>query len=125
LGCAVGTYLTSKKKCGGLVLQSGFTSVPDMAARLYPFLPVRYFCLTQMNSLKRIAQCSCPLLLLHSTSDEHIPIAHSERVYRRAKEPKKFVRCPGSHASGAWQHSQEVRQAWEEILCGNTDDWKV
>jgi uncharacterized protein len=123
LGCAVGTYLTSKMKCGGLVLQSGFTSVPDMAAHLYPFLPVRLFCLTKMNSLKRIDQCSCPLLLLHSTSDEHIPIAHSERVYKRAKQPKKFVRYSGSHVSNAWQYSPEVRQAWEEILSGKTERW--
>ena len=57
LGAAVATYLAAGRRCGGLVIHSGFTSVPDLAARLYPYLPVRPFCRTRMDNLRRIGRC--------------------------------------------------------------------
>src|SRR5687768_2366518 len=41
LGGAVAAWLATRKEPGLLVLASAFTSVPDMGAKLYPFLPVR------------------------------------------------------------------------------------
>lgn len=123
IGSAVGTYLASSRQCGGLVFQSGFTSVPDLAAWLFPNLPAKHFCLIKMNSLDRVKKCGCPLLMLHSKTDEHIPVAQALRIYEQAPSPKKFVYLEGSHASRAWQHSTEVRTAWRELLSAHTTCW--
>ncbi len=123
LGSAVSVYLAARYPCAGLVFQSGFSSVPDMAARVYPYLPARWFCLTQMNSLERVACCRCPVLVLHSEDDEHIPIAQALRVYARARGPKKFMRLHGPHQSH-WQSAPGVRAAWEELLAERTDAWE-
>ena len=40
LGAAVAANIASRKTPGALILESAFTSIPDMAAKLYPFLPV-------------------------------------------------------------------------------------
>jgi fermentation-respiration switch protein FrsA (DUF1100 family) len=119
LGSAVATYLASKHLCGGLVFHSGFTSMPDMAARFYPFIPViRLFCHTRMNSLKRISRCECSILFLHSVSDEMIPIKHAYKVYGKACDPKRLVSYTGSHFGGEWMLSAEVRASWMEMLYG-------
>ncbi len=124
LGSAVGTYLASTRACGGMVFQSGFTSVPEMAALAYPYLPVRFFCRTNMDSLKRISQCDCPVLMLHSQSDEHIPITQALRVYERAPGPKKFLQLANSHFDHQWRYSPGVRSAWEELLNGRVEHWE-
>lgn len=124
LGSAVGTYLAASRKCGGLVFQSGFTSVPDMAALAYPYLPSKIFCQTKMNSLDRIGRCHCPVLVLHSETDEHIPFAQALRVYERASGPKRFVCLLGSHFGTYWQLSPGVRAAWEELLSGRISQWE-
>jgi pimeloyl-ACP methyl ester carboxylesterase len=125
LGSAVATYLSASRACGGLVFQSGFSSVPDMAVVLFPYLPVRLFCRTRMNSLARIAAACAPILCLHSPDDEHIPIAQALKVYGRAPGPKRLVRFPGSHTSTQWRGVSEVGVAWKELLDGRTGDWEA
>ncbi|HBY94869.1 MAG TPA: alpha/beta hydrolase [Chloroflexi bacterium] len=123
LGSAVATYLATTRTCGGLVFQSGFSSVPDMAAAIYWYLPVRFFVHTRMDSLRRIAGCHCPVLVLHSEDDEHIPVAQAFRVYAQAPGPKKFVRLGGPHSSTQWRRDPDVRAAWTELLAGRTEQW--
>jgi fermentation-respiration switch protein FrsA (DUF1100 family) len=125
LGTAVATYLAARRACAGLVLHSGFTSVPDLAARSYPWLPVRLFCRTKMNSLERIQQSRAPLLMLHSRDDEQIPIDNARRLYRRAPGRKRFVTLCGSHGGGSWPYQPGVLEAWRQLLTRQTASWEV
>jgi pimeloyl-ACP methyl ester carboxylesterase len=124
LGSAVGIYLAASRRCMGLVVLSGFTSVPDLAALAYPYLPARYFCRTKMNSLKRIARCNDPVLVLHSLDDEHIPIAQARQLFAQALGPKKFVGFRGLHSGSHWQRAPGVRAAWGELLSEQTERWE-
>lgn len=123
VGGSVATQLATRVPCGGLVLQSTFTSVPDLAEHLYPGWPARFFCFTSMNSLRRIGRCRCPVLLLHSPADEHIPYAQGERLYAATQSPKRFVDLRGSHWSRAWLHDPAVHRAWRELLSGQWRAW--
>jgi fermentation-respiration switch protein FrsA (DUF1100 family) len=125
LGAAVATYLAAARPCGGLVVHSGFTSVPDLAARRYPYLPVRPFCRTRMDSLRRIGDCAAPVLVIHSEDDEHIPVTHARRLFDRAPGPKRFVAIRGSHFGAAWRHQPAVADAWRELLSRRTGSWSV
>jgi fermentation-respiration switch protein FrsA (DUF1100 family) len=123
LGTGVATYLAASRACGGLVFQSGMTSVPDLAARAYPWLPTKPFCRTRLDSLSRIGRCACPILVIHSADDRTIPLRHAERIYRRASGPKAFVRLAGPHLDGRWAQLPALRARWRELLDGQVDGW--
>jgi fermentation-respiration switch protein FrsA (DUF1100 family) len=124
LGSAVAIYLAAQHAASGLVIHSGFTSVPDLAQRAYPYLPVRLFCHTQMNSLARIADCPGPVLVLHSEDDEAIPVAYARTLYARAAGPRRLVTYRGPHAGAHWQYDLRIRHAWTQLASGRTETWE-
>lgn len=89
LGGAVAIDLASKVSACGLVAQSSFTSIADMAAELLPFFP-RFMLRTKMDSLSKIARVSCPKLFIHSQADEIIPYKLGRRLFDAAPAPKQF-----------------------------------
>lgn len=100
LGAAMAADLASQNSSAGVILESAFTSVPDMAASLYPWLPVRLLTRFQYNNLKKVARITSPILVVHSHEDEMIPYAHGEQLFARANEPKQFFELHGSHDDG-------------------------
>lgn len=114
LGGSVAAWLAEKREPSGLVLESTFTSVPDMAARLYPFLPVRWLCRFRYNTLERMDRIRCPVLVAHGRQDEMIPFAFGRRLYEAAREPKEFFELRGSHNTGREQSGRQ----YETVLRG-------
>lgn len=100
LGGGVASYLALQKPIGGLILASTFTSVPDRAAELYPFLPVRSLANYQFNTYDRLPQIKVPILVIHSREDVIIPFSHGEKNFARANEPKIFLEISGDHNYG-------------------------
>ena len=76
-------------------MQAAFTSLPDMAAHLYPFVP-RFLVRTRMDNLARIGRVRCPLLLIHSKTDEVIPYEQGRRLFDAAPKPKRFYEVEGA-----------------------------
>ncbi len=97
LGAAVAADLASRTLPAAVILESAFTSVPDMATGIYPWLPVRLLSRYRYDSLGKMARITRPLLLVHSREDEIIPFAHGERLFERAREPKQFLEIQGGH----------------------------
>jgi fermentation-respiration switch protein FrsA (DUF1100 family) len=95
LGSAVALELALARPCRALVLESPFTSVPDMAAVVLPFLP-RSFVRTQYDNLGKIGRLRVPLLVLHGDGDEVVPFAQGRRLFEAAPEPKRFFSIPGA-----------------------------
>jgi pimeloyl-ACP methyl ester carboxylesterase len=77
LGSGVATELATRKPVAGLVLVSGYTSMADVAAPLYPWLPVRMLLRDRFENRAKISQVRAPILLLHGTADRLIPARHS------------------------------------------------
>ena len=98
LGTGVAVALSSGRPIGRLVLEAPFTSAVDLAARQYPFVPVRWLMKDQFRSDLRIGAVAAPLLVLHGARDTIVPIEYGERLFGLAREPKRFVRFPqGEH----------------------------
>jgi uncharacterized protein len=98
LGTGVAVGLAAERPIGRLVLEAPFTSAVDVAARRYPFVPVRLLMKDQFRSDLRIASITVPLLVLHGVRDTVVPIEYGERLFGLAREPKRFVRFPdGDH----------------------------
>jgi uncharacterized protein len=91
LGGGVATYLASKETFKLLILQSTFTSIPNMASKVFPFLP-GFLISTQMNNLERIKEIDTPLYLVHSRRDDIVPYHMGEKLYAAAKNPLFFQR---------------------------------
>ena len=100
LGGAVAAQLATETRPGALVLASTFTSVPDLGAELYPVLPIRLLARIRYDTLARLPQIACPLLVIHSRSDDVIPFAHGRRLFEAAAQPKLFLEIDGGHNEG-------------------------
>lgn len=100
LGGAVAAELAERRRPAGLILESTFTSLPDMAAHIYPYLPVRWLCRFRYDTLERLPRIACPVLVMHGRDDEMIPYAQGRRLFERAREPKWFCELGGSHNTG-------------------------
>ncbi|MDP3939637.1 MAG: alpha/beta hydrolase [Deltaproteobacteria bacterium] len=92
LGAAVAIELALRVAPAGLVLESAFTSVSDMAKQVIPFLPLGIFLSTRYENLEKIPRIDCPLLVMHGEHDEIIPFEQGLRLYEAAPEPKTFFR---------------------------------
>jgi fermentation-respiration switch protein FrsA (DUF1100 family) len=95
LGGGVAVDLASRQPHRALVLLSTFTSIPEMAQRIYFFLPARLLVRNRFDNLAKIAQCPSPVFFAHGTADDLIPIEHSERLFAATKQPKRFISIPG------------------------------
>lgn len=95
LGGAVAVDLAARDGARAMILESTFTSAPDMAARFYPWLPVRWLMQTRLDSLSKIGDYHGPLLMAHGTADRIVPIEFGRRLFAAANEPKKLIVLPG------------------------------
>ena len=95
LGGGVAIALAAQEKVGRLILEAPFTSAEDVAARAYPFAPVRLLMKDRFRSDARIGAVSAPVLVLHGDRDGIVPIALGERLYALVRAPKRLVRFPG------------------------------
>ena len=119
LGAAVGAYIAAKQKPSALILESAFTSVPDMAARLYPFFPVRLLSRFHYNTEKSLLSVSCPVLIIHSPDDEIIPYENGRQLYKSAREPKSFLEIRGDHNQGFLMSGQVYRDGLREFIAAS------
>ena len=87
--------LAAKDGARALVLESTFSSIPDMAARLYPWFPVRMLVRTKFDSVEKIRDYRGPLLQCHGDADTLVPIEMGRRLFDAAPGPKQFITIPG------------------------------
>jgi hypothetical protein len=100
LGGAIAAHLAARTNPAGVVLESVFTSAPDLAAQLYPVFPVRLLARYQYDVKKAVESIGAPVLVIHSRDDEIIPFGHGLKVYEAAAAPKEFLPIRGGHNEG-------------------------
>ena len=100
LGAAVASGLAVRHPPRALVLLSTFTSVPDLGAKIYPFIPVRLISRYSYDNRAHVRQIKVPVLVAHSRDDDIVPFAHGRRVFEAANEPKQFLEMSGGHNDG-------------------------
>ena len=97
LGGAVATWLAARERPSALVLSSVFTSAPELATDLYPWLPAKWLVRMRYDTRSTLAQVTCPVLIAHSPDDEIIPFHHGQRLFSAAAAPKVFLPLTGGH----------------------------
>jgi fermentation-respiration switch protein FrsA (DUF1100 family) len=97
LGGGVAAELAVRHPLAGLVLQSSFTSTPDLGKELFPWLPVHTLAYYRYETIKKLPKLKLPVLVLHSRVDNIIPFHHGKRNFAVANEPKLFVELEADH----------------------------
>jgi uncharacterized protein len=97
LGAAVTVGLAVQRPPAAMVLRSPFTSLGDVGALHYPWLPVRRLLLDQYPSIGRIASVDTPVLVIAGDRDDIVPASLSKRLYDAAAEPKRWLLVPGAN----------------------------
>lgn len=114
LGGGVMVDLAARDGARGLVLENTFSSLPEVAAYHYPWLPVKWLMRTQLNSAAKIADYQGPLLQVHGDADTIIPIEIGRRLFAAAGEPKQLVVIRGGDHNDP--HSREFFAAIDRFL---------
>lgn len=97
LGGAVAAWLAARTAPRALVLVSTFTSVPELGAQVYPFLPVRWMSRFRYDTRAALEAVEAPVLVAHSREDDIVPFAHGRELYEAVRGPKAFLELHGGH----------------------------
>jgi hypothetical protein len=100
LGGPVAARLARDRAPGALVLESTFTTLLELGRKLYPYLPIGLVSRFRFPTRRFVREASSPVLVVHSSEDDLVPIAFGRRVYEAAPEPKSFLTIRGGHGEG-------------------------
>lgn len=114
LGGAVCVDIAAQSGARGLILQNTFTSLPDAAANIYWFLPVRLLMRNQYRSIDKIGRYSGPLLQSHGNRDRIVPFEVGQRLFDAAPGVKRFFTVEGGDHNDPEPDSYSI--AFEEFL---------
>ncbi|WP_407074667.1 MULTISPECIES: alpha/beta hydrolase [unclassified Pseudomonas] len=85
-----------KKQARGLIIESTFTTLADVATAVAnTSLPVRWLLSQKFDSIDKIAEIHMPVLIVHGMDDPYVPSRFSEALYQAAQEPKRLLLVPG------------------------------
>jgi hypothetical protein len=119
LGAAVAANLATQISPGAVILESGFTSLPDLGAEVYPWLPVRWLTRFHYPAKESLVKIERPVLIIHSRDDELIPFHHGQALYAAANPPKQFLEIRGGHNDANFLTNTDYARGFDEFLRAN------
>jgi fermentation-respiration switch protein FrsA (DUF1100 family) len=119
LGGAVAVEIAARHPCGGLIVESSFTSIAEMARRLYRFPCAGFLPRSRFDSVAKIGRVRAPVLIIHGTDDAVVPFEMGRKLYEAAREPKGFYPVQGAahddpHRVGGATYLAKLREFMEQ-----------
>jgi uncharacterized protein len=117
LGSGVAVQVAAARPVAGIVLDSPYTSIADVAVLHYPFPGVHTIIRDRYDTMAIIGRVQAPLLIFHGEADPVVPFALGKRLYEAANEPKRLAAFPGEghlvpFTRGSWS---AVRDFLEQL----------
>ena len=122
MGSGVAVELASHRHVGadygGLILESSFTRLPDVAGANGTLGTVAALFATQeFDSLAKIGRVDAPILMLHGSADTTVPVALGRRLFDAAPKGTRWVEfANGSHSGLDREAPQQYRQAVRDLV---------
>lgn len=116
LGGPIAAWLAQKHSPGALIIESSFTSIPELAAEFYPYFPVKLLCRYRYNTAEYIARTNCPILVIHNAKDELVPFRHGQKLFEVAHEPKEFMKTIGTHNELDWASREKYEESIKSFI---------
>ena len=88
LGTAVAIETAQNMNLAGIILESPFTSMVELAQKYYPFLPVKFILKDKYETEKKLSNINSPLLVLHGRLDSIVPFFMGKKIFEQANSPK-------------------------------------
>ena len=104
LGGAVAVDGALHREVAGLVVQSSFTQVRDMARTLYPGVPLHFVARNQFRSIDKVGRLAMPKLFIHGSADPTVPSSLGLLLHDRAAAPKEWYEVEGAGHSELHRH---------------------
>ncbi len=121
LGGAVASWLAQNHTPRALIIESTFTSLADIAAKLYPYLPVRLLLRFEYNTAEHLGRVNYPVLIVHSRDDEIMPFSHGRQLFEMANEPKEFLEITGTHNEGFITSGKHYEEGLNAFILEHVD----
>lgn len=121
MGGAVASELAAQVTPAALIVESTFSSVPDVAAGIYWWLPVRLLARLEFNAADHIGRTTLPVLVIHSRDDEIIPFEHARRLQQAAGQRATLLEIGGSHNTGFIDSRPRYIDGLEQFIAANVD----
>jgi fermentation-respiration switch protein FrsA (DUF1100 family) len=123
LGGAVAIEAARDRPAAGLVVQSSFTDIRDMARALYPQLPLHWIARNEFRSIGKVAELTLPKLFIHGSEDGTVPLVVGRRLYEAAAEPKELYVVEGAghndvHLHGGAAYVRRLKRFRKACLDG-------
>ena len=118
LGASVASRLAAQQQPLALIVESSFTSVPDIAQHLYPWLPARWLSRLSHATRDYVRDVRCPVLVVHSRDDEIIPFHHGEAIFASANEPRTLLAIRGTHNDAFLRDERTYIEGLRTFLTG-------
>ena len=105
LGGGIAIDIAARRPHRAVVVTATFTSMPELAQKLYPWLPARWLVRHRYDNLTKIRKCTQPVFIAHGDQDDLVPISQGEQLFATANEPKEFHIMAGhGHHEGPNEH---------------------
>jgi len=116
LGAAVAVRLAVEHPPAGLVLRSPFTSLAEVGQVHYPMLPVRWLLRDRFDSLSRMREIRCPVVVIAGDRDSVVPFSQSRRVHAAVPGSGPLVVVEGAdHNDARLVHGPQIVQSTVEL----------
>ena len=122
MGSGVAVELASQMRAGsdygGLILESSFTRLPDVAKAAGTIGTVAsWFATQEFDSLAKIGKVDAPILMMHGAADKTVPIELGRQLYDAAPAGTRWVEFPlGSHSGLDREAPQHYKQAVRDLI---------
>jgi fermentation-respiration switch protein FrsA (DUF1100 family) len=116
LGGGVAAHLAARVAPRGLILESTFTSLRDVAEIHYGWAPLSLLLPQDYDIPGTLAGMRFPLLVVHSPDDELVPYTLGQAIYQNYEGPKTFLRLNGSHNAGFLRDRENYAKGLRDFL---------
>lgn len=113
LGSGIAVHTAALRQARAVLLVSPYSSVADVAASRFRFLPVRKRIKNEFPSMQWIGKVTEPLLILHGELDTTIPEQFAKKLFDAANQPKRFELFKGVGHHLLWM---EDLMPWLDVL---------
>ena len=97
LGTGLAVRLAAERRFRAVVLEAPYSSITDVAASVYWYVPVRWLLKDRFDSTARIADIGAPLLIVHGGLDRVIEPRFARKLYDAAADPKRLIMIDEAH----------------------------
>lgn len=116
LGSGVAVRLASQRPVQNLILVTPYNSLEEIAARQYPWVPVKWLLKDRFESGKYAAHIRVPTLLLAASDDEVIPRASTQRLLENFPQGVALLRVVPDSGHNSISDRAQYLQWMEDVL---------